>query len=91
MTVEVKPKDREAIERYLDSLKLDRPASAEEVRDILRGAIGDRGLMVYLAFRLIRQGPPPRSMPPAYLERHAVSLARSRAGSWEVPPHRRSG
>lgn len=53
MTCQVEQEDQARIDEYLKSLKVDAPASPEEVRNMLRAAIGDRGLMVYLIWRLL--------------------------------------
>jgi hypothetical protein len=53
MKPQVKQEDREAIDAYLGSLKIDEPASPGELRDMLRSAIGDRGLMIYLVWKVL--------------------------------------
>lgn len=50
--------DQEAIDSYLDALKVKEPASPDEVQNMLRSAIGDRGLMIYLIWKVLQEKHP---------------------------------
>jgi len=55
MAYEVKEEDRKQIQRYLEDLGVDSMASPQEVGNLLKQAIGDRGLTLYLIWKALEK------------------------------------
>ncbi len=48
----------QAIKEYVDGLRLEEPVTSEDFRTFARATIGDRGLMVYLAWKALKKHHP---------------------------------